>query len=78
VVSAATGATAAAAAMRALAGLAPHASVLTRCDAAPGAPWLSLLWRRRVPVAYLGTGRRIPDDLEPATVPGLARRLLTV
>jgi len=77
VVSAAAGATAAAAAMHVLAPFAPQASVLTRCDAAPGAPWLALLWQRRIPVLFLGTGRRIAADLEPASEVVLARRLLT-
>lgn len=77
VVSAAAGAAAAAGAMRVLAPFAPQASVVTRCDAAPGAPWLALLWQRRIPVAFLATGRRIAGDLEPASGATLARRLLT-
>lgn len=77
VVSAAAGAAAAAGAMGLLAPFAPQASVLTRCDVAPGAPWLALLWQRRIPVAFLASGRRIAGDLEPASGTALARRLLT-
>lgn len=77
VVSAAAGATAAAAALRAFAAVAPRTSILTKCDAAPGAAWLALLWRRALPVAYLAGGRHIPGDLEPATSARLARCLLT-
>jgi flagellar biosynthesis protein FlhF len=77
VVSAASGAAAAGAAWSALAPLAPSTAVLAKSDAASGTPWLALLWRHRVPVGWLATGRRIPDDLEPATADRLARRLLT-
>src|SRR5438552_445884 len=37
---------------------------------------LGLLWRRGVPVSHVAAGRRIPDDLEPATPDRLARCLL--
>jgi flagellar biosynthesis protein FlhF len=62
----------------AFAPLAPHAAVLTRCDAASGAPSVAALWRAGVPIALLAHGRRIPGDLQPATPERLARCLLTV
>ena len=76
VVSATSGAAAAAAAWEALAPVAPTGCVLSKADAAPGAPWLSVLWHRRVPVGHLAAGRRIPGDLADATPALLARRLL--
>jgi flagellar biosynthesis protein FlhF len=60
----------------AFAPLAPDACVLTKLDAAAGAAALSVAWRRGLAVTHLGTGRRIPDDLEPATPERLARCLL--
>jgi flagellar biosynthesis protein FlhF len=50
--------------------------VVTKLDAAPGAPVLSELWQRRLPVSHLASGRRIPTDLAPATAERLARCLL--
>ncbi len=76
VASAATGSWAAWQTWRAFAPLAPDAGVLTKCDVAPGGPMLGLLWRRGVPVSHVTAGRRIPDDLEPATAERLARCLL--
>jgi flagellar biosynthesis protein FlhF len=76
VLSAAAGSWAARHAWQAFAPLRPDACVLTKLDLAPGGPVLGLLWRRGVPVSHLAAGRRIPDDLEPATPARLARCLL--
>src|SRR3989442_1233960 len=73
VASAAAGSSAAAWTWQAFAPLAPEACVLTKLDLAPGGPMLGLLWRRGVPVSHVAAGRRIPDDLEPATPDRLAR-----
>jgi flagellar biosynthesis protein FlhF len=76
VTSAATAGRAAAETWDAYAPLRPAACVLTKCDLAPGGPVLGVLWRRGVPVIHVAAGRRIPDDLEPATPDRLARCLL--
>jgi flagellar biosynthesis protein FlhF len=76
VVSAATGSVAGNETCRAYAALAPDRCVLTKIDTAPGGPMLALLWHGGIPVSHLATGRRIPDDLEPATPERLARCLL--
>jgi len=56
--------------------LAPDACILTKLDAAPAGPWLGLLWRQGLGISHLASGRRIPDDLAPATPEWLARCLL--
>jgi len=76
VASAAAGSAAAARTWQAFAPLAPEACVLTKLDLAPGGPMLGLLWRRGLRVSHVAAGRRIPDDLEPATPDRLARCLL--
>src|SRR5438034_6049289 len=76
VASGATGSSAAARTWRAFAPLEPEACVLTKLDLGPGGPMLGLLWQRGVPVSHVAAGRRIPDDLEPATPDRLARCLL--
>jgi flagellar biosynthesis protein FlhF len=76
VASAATGAFAARQLLEAFAPLAPDACVLTKCDVAPGGPLLGLCWRRGMPVTHVAAGRRIPDDLEPATPDRLVRCLI--
>ncbi len=76
VASAAHGSRAAARMMRLFLPMAPDSCVLTKLDVAPGGPMLGLCWRQRLPVSHLATGRRIPDDLEPATPDRLARCLL--
>src|SRR5438046_6734243 len=76
VVSGAAGSSAAARTWRTFAPLDPEACVLTKLDLGPGGPRLGLLWRRGVPVSHVAAGRRIPDDLEPATPDRLARCLL--
>ncbi len=76
VVSAGTGSIAAARTCRAYASLGLDDCVVTKLGAAPGAPVLGELWRARVPVSHVAEGRRIPDDLVPATAERLARCLL--
>lgn len=76
VLGAGAGSTAAARTCRAYAPFGLDGCVVTKLDAAPGAPVLTELWRCRVPVTHLATGRRIPTDLEPATAERLARCLL--
>ena len=76
VASATHGAFAVASAWRTFADLGPQRGILTKCDAAPGGPLLAQLWQARVPVAHVTTGRRIPDDIEPATPRRLAECLL--
>jgi flagellar biosynthesis protein FlhF len=52
----------------------PSRVVLTRLDEAGSiGPLVDLLRKRRLPVSYLGTGQRVPDDLEVATPRTLAR-----
>ena len=76
VVSGAAGSCAATRTWQAFAPLAPEACVLTKLDLAPGGPMLGLVWRGGVPVSHVAAGRRIPEDLEPATPGRLARCLL--
>ena len=58
------------------AALSPSGGIMTKRDLAPGAPLLAQLWRVAVPVSHFTTGRRIPDDIEPATPVRLAESLL--
>src|SRR5205809_1081435 len=76
VASGAAWSSAAARTWRTFAPLEPEACVLTKLDLGPGGPMLGPLWRRGVPVSHVAAGRRIPDDLEPATPDRLARCLL--
>ena len=76
VASAATSRQAAERSCQSFALLRPVSCALTKVDAVDTAPIVSVLWRQGLPVAYLGTGRRIPDDLEVATPARLARCLL--
>lgn len=51
--------------------------VLTRLDEGDSvAPLLKLLAERDLTVSYLGTGQRVPDDLERASAVALARHIL--
>jgi len=76
VLSATTGSVAVAETWKTFAALSPDDLALTKLDVAPGGPILGLCWRRHVPVSLVTTGRRIPQDLEPATPSRLARCLL--
>jgi flagellar biosynthesis protein FlhF len=51
--------------------------VLTRLDEGDSiAPLLKLIAERDLTVSYLGTGQRVPEDLERATAAALARHIL--
>ena len=64
-------------AVSAFSGAAPARVVLTRVDEAESvAPLIGLLRERALPVSYLGTGQRVPEDLERATPAALAARVL--
>jgi flagellar biosynthesis protein FlhF len=55
----------------------PDRVVLTRLDEADGiAPIFSALRSRSLAISYLGTGQRVPEDLERATPPVLAACLV--
>jgi flagellar biosynthesis protein FlhF len=76
VASAGYGAVAAARVWNTFAALAPSGSIITKRDMAPGAPLVAQMWRAAVPISHFTTGRRIPDDIEPATPVRLAESLL--
>jgi flagellar biosynthesis protein FlhF len=51
----------------------PSRVVITKLDEAESVgPLVSVLKERRLPISFLGTGQRVPDDLERATAPALA------
>jgi flagellar biosynthesis protein FlhF len=55
----------------------PDRVVLTRVDEAETvSPLLTVLRNRQVPISYLGTGQRVPEDLFPATSPLVAACVL--
>jgi flagellar biosynthesis protein FlhF len=55
----------------------PTRVVITKLDEAEAlAPLLSVIRERELPVSYLGTGQRVPEDLLPASAPALAAALL--
>lgn len=55
----------------------PDRVVLTRLDECESAiPVINALRARQLPVSYLGTGQRVPEDLARATAPVLAACLL--
>ena len=72
--------TSVAAARRILDGFAearPTRLVLTKVDEADSlSPLVSLLHERQVPISYLGTGQRVPEDLNRATAQLLAASVL--
>ncbi len=72
VVSATTTASAARRIWDALQPLRPAACVVTKVDEGPAVGILEACWRSKVPVAWLGTGRGVPHDLEDATAARLA------
>jgi len=46
----------------------PSSIVLTKCDEAMTlSPLVSVLRNRKLPISYLGTGQRVPEDLQRAT-----------
>jgi flagellar biosynthesis protein FlhF len=55
----------------------PARLVLTRVDEAESvAPFVGLMRDHAMRLTYLGTGQRVPEDLEPATADTLAARVL--
>jgi flagellar biosynthesis protein FlhF len=55
----------------------PSRLVLTRLDEAGSlSPLVGLLCERQIPVSYLGTGQRVPDDLIRATAELLAASVI--
>ena len=55
----------------------PTRLVLTKVDEADSlSPLVSLLHERQVPISYLGTGQRVPEDLNRATAQLLAASVL--
>jgi flagellar biosynthesis GTPase FlhF len=55
-----------------LADLRPDACIVTKIDAAPAHATLGTLWGRGLRVAYFGTGRGVPGDLEAASADRMA------
>jgi flagellar biosynthesis protein FlhF len=47
--------------------LRPEACIVTKVDEAPAVGALETLWGKRLPLAFFGTGRRIPHDIEAAS-----------
>jgi len=55
----------------------PARLVLTRVDEAESvAPFVGLMRDHKLRLTYMGTGQRVPEDLEPATADTLAARVL--
>jgi flagellar biosynthesis protein FlhF len=51
----------------------PSRVVITKLDEAESVgPLVSVLKERQLPVSFLGTGQRVPEDLERATAPAIA------
>jgi flagellar biosynthesis protein FlhF len=51
----------------------PSRVVITKLDEAESVgPLLSVLKERQLPISFLGTGQRVPEDLERATAPAIA------
>lgn len=57
--------------------LEPRSLIFTKLDETTVyGPILNQVWRTGLPVSYITTGQRVPDDMEQASLDGLARRLL--
>ena len=56
----------------ALSSLCPDSCIVTKVDEAPAVGALETLWRQNLPLAFFGTGRRIPHDLEAASAERMA------
>jgi len=55
----------------------PSRVVLTKLDEADSlSPLVSLLREQQLPISYLGTGQRVPEDLSRATADALAASAL--
>lgn len=63
-------------ALAAFSRLAPDCCVVTKVDADPGPGILAGLWRGGLAVSHIGTGRRVPGDLEPAAAQRLVHWLV--
>ena len=51
----------------------PTRLVITKVDEADSlGPLVSVLHERQLPISYLGTGQRVPEDLQRATAPAIA------
>ena len=51
----------------------PSRVVITKLDEAESlGPLVSILRERQLPISYLGTGQRVPEDLERASAPAIA------
>ena len=51
----------------------PSRVVVTKLDEAESlGPLVSVLRDRQLPISYLGTGQRVPEDLQRATAPAIA------
>jgi flagellar biosynthesis protein FlhF len=59
----------------ALRSLCPDSCIVTKVDEAPAVGALETLWRQDLPLAFFGTGRRIPQDLETASPERMAEWL---
>jgi len=47
--------------------LRPDSCIVTKVDEAPAVGAMEALWQQDLPLAFFGTGRRIPNDLEAAS-----------
>jgi flagellar biosynthesis protein FlhF len=55
----------------------PHKLIFTRLDETESfGPLINESSRRALPISFLSAGQNIPDDLEPASKPEIARRIL--
>jgi flagellar biosynthesis protein FlhF len=56
--------------------LRPDSCIVTKVDEAPAVGAMETLWQQDLPLAFFGTGRRIPNDLEAASPERMASCLL--
>ncbi len=72
VVSATTGVAVARRICETLARARPDSCIVTKVDEGEPAVALEACWRQRLPLVFLGTGRAVPRDLEPASAERMA------
>jgi flagellar biosynthesis protein FlhF len=72
VVSATTSAGVARRVCASMARLRPDSCIVTKVDEGVPAAALAACWRQRLPLAFFGTGRSVPRDLEPASAERMA------
>jgi flagellar biosynthesis protein FlhF len=72
VVSATTSAGVARRVCASMARLRPDSCIVTKVDEGVPAAALEACWRQRLPLAFFGTGRSVPRDLEPASAQRMA------